>query len=121
MIRLSRDEFHALAESEFAALPQELKLLLVNVEIATLARPGREAGKWEGSRTLLGLYSGLTRAEMGADAGPHLPARVILYQRNLEARCGDEKDLARAVRDTLRHELGHHLGMSDAELIRLGY
>lgn len=120
-MKLSRAEFHELAEREFSALPDGLKRLLRNLEIATMARPGREAGKWEGSTKLLGLYKGLLRADMGPEAGAHLPARIILYQRNLEANCATMAELERGVRDTLRHELGHHLGMDDAALRRLGY
>lgn len=120
-MKLTREEFHALAEREFAALPEAVKSLLVNVEIAVQALPGREAGDWKGARDLLGLYTGLTREEMlQTDPGPHLPARVMLYQRNLERGCRSEAELAASVRDTLRHELGHHLGMTDAQLKKLG-
>lgn len=120
-MRLTRAEFHELAERAFADLPPALKGLLRNLEIATMARPGREAGKWQGSTKLLGLYKGLTRSDMGPGAGAHLPARIILYQRNLEAVYPTMAELERGVRDTLRHELGHHLGMTDADLRRLGY
>ncbi len=116
-MRVSRTAFHAAAERALSEIPRAFRELLFNVEIDVKSAPGPEAGRWEGSRTLLGLYTGLTRADMRSTAaGTHLPARIVLYQRNIEALCGDAEELSRRIRLTLRHELAHHFGFSDQDL-----
>ena len=116
-MRFSRDLFEKLAEEALAEIPRRFCGLLTNLEIAVKSAPGREAGRWQGSRTLLGLYTGLKREEMRSPlSGTHLPARILLYQRNIEALCGSQKDLARQIRLTLRHEIAHHFGFSEAKL-----
>lgn len=110
-------EFQRLAEKEFAAIPPAFRRFLYNVEISVKALPGPEAGRWEGSKTLLGLYSGLSREEMRqSGAGGYLPARIILYQRNIEAQCSGSEELARKIRVTLKHEIAHHFGFSEQDI-----
>ena len=119
--RLSRERFHALAEAELAAIPKPLRDLLVNVAIQVLDAPGLEAQDMdEDPDDLLGLYSGATRAEMlSNDAHGSLPAKVYLYQRNMEDAVDSAADLKREVRLTLRHELAHHFGFDDEDLERV--
>lgn len=116
-VRLARDSFERLVERALAELPEDFRDRVVNVEIAVRARPGREAGRLRGSRSLLGLYLGPPRSALAAlDALPALPARILLYQRNIEAACASAAEVKRQVRLTLRHELAHHFGFTDREL-----
>ncbi|MBI5240673.1 MAG: metallopeptidase family protein [Elusimicrobia bacterium] len=116
-MRVPRARFEVLAEEALQGIPPAFQKLILNVEIAVKALPGPEAGRWRGSRTLLGLYTGLDRAQMQSPLSSfHEPARILLYQRNIEAYCEDEEELARRVRTTLRHELAHHFGFTDREL-----
>jgi predicted Zn-dependent protease with MMP-like domain len=120
-VQVTRARFDELAEQALASLPRPVLRLLVDLEICVRARPGREAGRWRGSKGLLGLYTGLRRADMtpAGAAGPHQPARIVLYQRNLESLCGTEEELAARIAVTLRHEIGHHFGFDDRALRRL--
>ena len=116
-MKVPRARFERLAEAALADIPGQFRDLIVDLEISVKAAPGLEAGRWRGSRTLLGLYSGLRRADMLSPySGSHPPARVILYQSNIESLCPDEAALARQIRITLRHELAHHFGFSDQDL-----
>lgn len=116
-MKLPAEEFAELAEAAWREIPERFRSRVANLELAVLARPGREAGRWRGSRSLLGLYAGPTRAELADPlAEPLLPARIILYRANLLALCGDRGRLRAEIRATLRHELGHHFGFSDAEM-----
>ncbi|MCX5796607.1 MAG: metallopeptidase family protein [Elusimicrobia bacterium] len=116
-MKLSRARFERMAEAALADIPGEFRDLLVDLEISVKAVPGPESGRWRGSKTLLGLYHGLQRAEMLSPySGTHPPARIILYQRNIESLCRDEAELSRQIRVTLRHELAHHFGFSDQDL-----
>ncbi|MBI5208991.1 MAG: metallopeptidase family protein [Elusimicrobia bacterium] len=118
-MRFPRAEFQRLAEAELAAIPQDFLKLFHNLSIEVRALPGREAGRWKGSRTLLGLYLGLSRSEMASPyAGTYQPARIILYQRNIESLCRAPGDLRVQVRRTLRHEVAHHFGFGEEDIRR---
>jgi predicted Zn-dependent protease with MMP-like domain len=118
-VKVTRAAFLKLAEAALAGLPKKVRGLLYNVEIAVRDSPGREAGKWKGSSDLLGLYTGLKRADMtSTSSGAYMPARILLYKRNIESRCADEAALAKCIRDTLLHEIGHHLGFDEAGIRR---
>ena len=95
--------------------------MLVNLEVCVKQRPGIEAGRWRGSTTLLGLYSGLQREDMVLPSRPHQPARIVLYQRNIEKLCASEAQLTEEIGLTMRHEIGHHFGFDDSRLRRLGH
>jgi predicted Zn-dependent protease with MMP-like domain len=74
--------------------------------------------------TLLGLYRGLPHGESAreatGDAGAAAARAVVLYRKNLARVAGDHDELARQIRATLRHELGHVRGLSEADLRRRG-
>lgn len=109
--------FRRLAEKALAEVPKPFLDLLVNLEIDVKASPGAEAGRWKGSKNLLGLYKGLKRHDMKSPFyGGYMPARILLYQNNIQSLCASEDELAHRIRLTLRHELAHHLGFSDEEL-----
>lgn len=118
--RLTPAAFRALAEAELAAIPRRLRELLVNVAIETQDGPGLEAEELAEPGALLGLYAGATRAEMlGNDAHGSLPAKIYLYQRNMEDVSKNARELRAQLRLTLRHELAHHFGFDDEELERV--
>lgn len=115
-MRVTRAQFEGMAEAALRQIPRRFLNLIVDLEISVKAAPGPEAGKWQGSR-ILGIYMGLRRSDMGSPySGTHPPARIILYQRNIEALCPNRKTLARHIRLTLRHELAHHFGFTDQDL-----
>jgi predicted Zn-dependent protease with MMP-like domain len=116
-MRLPRDAFLRLAEQALREIPGEFRALFYNLEIGVKALPGPEAGRARGSRSLLGLYQGPDRHEMLSPfSGSYLPPRILLYQRNLEAGCSGEEELLSEIRTTLRHEIAHHLGFSEARI-----
>ena len=70
---------------------------------------------------LLGLYEGIPLTERTSAYGSVLPDKVTIFQRALEEMCDTPEELVAQVRHTVVHELAHHLGISDARLIELGY
>ncbi|MBI5200092.1 MAG: metallopeptidase family protein [Elusimicrobia bacterium] len=114
---ISKARFESMADEAFEGIPEKYRELLYNVSIEVRGIPGPEAGKMNGSANLLGLYTGMTRAEMqSTGSGSYMPSRVILYQKNIQRDCKNEAELEAAVRTTLRHELAHHFGFTDEEL-----
>ena len=46
--------------------------------------------------------------------------RVILFKKNLEKICQDREELIEQIQITVRHEIGHYLGLDENDLERLG-
>jgi predicted Zn-dependent protease with MMP-like domain len=68
---------------------------------------------------LYGLYEGTPRTEWGADS-VSAPNKITLFRLALEADFADPDELAEEVRQTVIHELAHHLGIDDERLDELG-
>jgi predicted Zn-dependent protease with MMP-like domain len=50
-----------------------------------------------------------------------MPDRITIFQRNIERICRTHEQVVNEVRETVLHEIAHHLGISDARLRELGY
>jgi predicted Zn-dependent protease with MMP-like domain len=46
--------------------------------------------------------------------------RVILFKKNLEKVCHDRNELLEQIQVTVKHEIGHYLGLDEEALERLG-
>ena len=67
---------------------------------------------------LYGLYQGVARTVWGADSAP-VPAKITIFRGPLVRRHRDPAAQREAVMDTVRHEVAHHFGISDARLHEL--
>lgn len=103
-MKVSRARFERMAERAFAEIPEYFREKLGNISIEIRDLPGPEA---EGRKDILGLH---------IDSDGIFPARVLLYQRNLEAECDDATQLQREIRLTLKHELAHHFGFCEKDI-----
>jgi len=108
--RVSRDRFARLAEQALAGIPEAFQAQMSNTLIVVDDLPDIEAVREGEDPDLLGVYEGATVLEHG------LPERIVLYQRNHENVVSDDRELAEEVRETMRHEVGHHFGMAEDEL-----
>jgi predicted Zn-dependent protease with MMP-like domain len=108
--RVKRERFLRLAEAALAGIPAEFQAQLANTMIVVDDLPDLDAVREGEDPDLLGLYEGATVLEHG------LPERIVLYQRNHENLCADGAELEREVIETMRHEVGHHFGMSEDDL-----
>ncbi len=114
--------FERLVESALTGLPAVAERLLEEVAIVIEEEPTREQLRAEGlapADTLYGLYEGVPRTEWGADWSP-VPNKISLFRLPLEEDFPDPEDLADEVRQTVIHELAHHLGIDDHRLDELG-
>jgi predicted Zn-dependent protease with MMP-like domain len=64
----------------------------------------------------LGLYEGTPLAQRGSDYSMVLPDKISIYRLPLLQACHSQRELRDEVRLTVLHEIGHHFGISDAEL-----
>ena len=121
---MSKERFSELVETALAELPEPFNGALEEVTIELRARPTRSQLKTVGLRKedlLLGLYSGVPLTQRHVEAPPHLPDKIELFQGDIELVSGNEEELIEQVRVTVLHELGHHFGMGEDDLERLGY
>jgi predicted Zn-dependent protease with MMP-like domain len=108
--RVSRDHFARLAEDALAGIPEAFQSQMSNTMVVVDDLPDIDAVREGEDPDLLGLYEGATVLEHG------LPERIVLYQRNHENVVANERELVEEVRETMRHEVGHHFGMAEDEL-----
>jgi len=116
----SADEIEAIARATLAALPREFAGSLGDVVLqveefaddATLDSVGIED-----PFDLSGIYEGVPLTERSVDQSGMLPERIRLFRRSIldEWASGDET-LEHLVAHVLIHEVGHHFGLSDADM-----
>jgi len=119
------NRFDALLEAEIEALPPEIRRWLDEVPVFVQDEPGEEAAAF-GTEALLGLHEGVPLTERGIEASGEMPGRILLYRRPILEQAGGGAGgragaLRREIRITLRHEIGHHFGLDEEDLDRLGY
>lgn len=110
--RLRTAEFDDVVEEALGELPEEFDRFLENVEVAVEDVPAPELVREGIEFDLLGLYQGGTIQSEAWD----LPDRVLLFQRNLENVSPDRETLIEEIRDTVFHEVAHHMGMDEDEV-----
>jgi len=113
------EDFEKLAGQAVKKLPREFRARLDNVVIAVEAAPSRAQVRRFG-RGLLGLYEGVPLSERGSFYSGAMPDKITLFMDNITAGRGSEAELVGAIRHTLMHEIAHHFGMDDDELIEKG-
>jgi predicted Zn-dependent protease with MMP-like domain len=70
---------------------------------------------------LLGLYHGIPLTRRGSSYGAVLPDKITIYRGPLERLYGADPARLRAmIRHVVLHELAHHFGISDEQLVELG-
>jgi predicted Zn-dependent protease with MMP-like domain len=120
---VSKGRFNELVEKALADVPEEFAKFLeeVPVEVMDVATPGmlKLAGATHG--LLLGLYRGRPRTVRRVEDSGVLPDVIYIFQNPIETVCNSEDELIRQVRITVLHEIGHHFGLNEQDLEKLGY
>jgi predicted Zn-dependent protease with MMP-like domain len=116
----SAELFEQIALAAFARIPdpfrRQIAAVVVRIEefadADALASVGLE-DPWE----LTGLYQGLPLVEQSAWHSGELPPSITLYRQPLLAEwCETGVDLAALIHHVVTHEIGHHFGLSDAQM-----
>jgi predicted Zn-dependent protease with MMP-like domain len=119
-MRIPRETFDHLVEAAIASLPQEYARWLDEVPVIVEDRPTAAdlkglPGPEDDEGDPVGMYIGR------AGSLGELPPRVMLYREPLMEACDTEEQLAQEIRRTLLHEFGHHVGLAEDDLDRLGF
>jgi predicted Zn-dependent protease with MMP-like domain len=106
------DAFEALVADALATIPDNLREEMENVAIIidNESPPG----------SLYGLYEGIPLTSRGTYAGVG-PDRITLFLATICRSASTTEELARRVRVTLLHEVGHHFGIGEPRLRELGW
>lgn len=128
-----RQRFERTVARALDGLPPEVVAMLDNVQVIVEDEPTSEQlalgwGYPEHPRgtnggteeTLFGLYEGVPLTRRGADYHLVPPDRITIFRGPLERVFVSPQAIAREVRVTVMHELGHHLGLEEDRLIDLG-
>ena len=124
-IRLSEEEFQELVDQALESLPEAFGPFMENLSVEVQPFPSRDLmreRKVKGPRTLLlGLYHGVPLTQKSVSAPFDWPEQIFIFQRNIEAVCDSREEIVTQVRQTVLHEVGHHFGMDEDDLRKLGY
>jgi predicted Zn-dependent protease with MMP-like domain len=114
------EEFGVLVQEALAELPPLYARLAREVSVVVEEEPPPEVVKdleLDSADDLLGLYQGLSLAEESFfNPGGQLPARIAIYRGPILRLCKTADEIRQEVRDTMVHELGHHVGLDDDEM-----
>ena len=113
-------EMEAMAHDVFERLPSDFRELCEGVVIRVDDFPTDEVldeMKAASEFDLLGLFQGLGLPFRSNDDVARLPNMVWLYRRPiLDYWAEHDETLGHIVRHVLIHEIGHHFGLSDADM-----
>jgi predicted Zn-dependent protease with MMP-like domain len=114
-------DIEALADDAYAQLPTRFRRLCEGLVIHVVDFPDDETldeMEAESEFDLLGLFRGRGLPQRGAVAETgELPNMIWLYRRALlDFWCEGEDTLLAIVTHVLVHEIGHHFGLSDADM-----
>lgn len=114
------DDFETLAREAFATLPEEFRALVGDIIFHVSDFPGDdvvEDMELESEFEILGLFQGpdLASQDAGHDHGNQ--TMIFLYRRPiLDYWAEHEETLGHIITHILVHEIGHHFGLSDADM-----
>lgn len=114
-------DFEAMAGIAFAALPPEFRALAGDIQIRIDDFPDDDVRNEMGLESefdILGLFQGVGLAQDSAvEETGRLANMIWLYRRPiLDYWAEHEETLGAIVTHVLVHEIGHHFGLSDADM-----
>jgi acetylglutamate kinase len=119
----SLDDILEMAEHAFAAIPEALRKMVRGTAIVVEETPDDEIleemgieNPWE----LTGLYRGTPLTQKSVLDVPQEPDTILLFREPILLEWIETgEELFSLVRNVLIHEIGHHFGLSDADIDRL--
>jgi len=128
-----RAQFDRLLDAVVDELPDELHGLLEQVPLIVEDEPSpkllAELGM-AADEDLCGLHDGIMLTERSVDDVLDAPEQIMLFRGPVMRLAGDGSEqlacqrletLEHEIRVTVLHEIGHHFGLDESDLARLGY
>ena len=108
-------DFDVVIDDTIDTLPEAFVAQLGSVAIVVEDEPTPDQLASVGAPGLFGLYQGVPRTRWGVDNVP-IPSKITLFRGPLTRANPGHERLAKAVADTLIHEIAHHFGIDDDRL-----
>ena len=119
----SLEELESLAQAAFRRLPGKFRALCEDLVIRVEDFPTDEVLDELRAQTdfdLLGLFQGVGLPFRSESASGQMPNMVWLYRRPiLDYWAEHDETLGAIITHVLVHEIGHHFGLSDADMAEL--
>ena len=119
----SLGEMDALASEAYAALPEQFRALCEGLVIRVEDFPTEEVLEDMRAQTefdLLGLFQGVGLPFRSESAPETMPNMVWLYRRPILDYWAEHDDsLGEIITHVLVHEIGHHFGLSDEDMLAI--
>jgi predicted Zn-dependent protease with MMP-like domain len=119
----SLEELEVMAEEAFRRLPEKFRALCEGLVIRVEDFPTDEVLDALGAETeydLLGLFQGVGLPFRSESASGQMPNMIWLYRRPIiDYWAENDESFGAIVTHVLVHEIGHHFGMSDDDMMTL--
>jgi predicted Zn-dependent protease with MMP-like domain len=122
--RVGKAEFSELVELALAELPPQFARFLEEVAVEIVDRPSAaqlERLHLRPDELLLGLYQGRPLTQRSVEDSGAIPDVIYIFENTIQAVSRDRPSLIAQIRKTVLHEIGHHFGLSESDLDKLGY
>lgn len=122
-LEVANDEFDRLVEASVAELPAEVRKHLNDLPVLVEDLPRLEYLGGDSvtlSPDVLGLFIGRDLLSRSHQQSGEAPGAIFLFRKNLLRVCADREELAREIRVTVQHEVGHLLGLDEDDLEQWG-
>lgn len=119
---MNRKSFEQLVEKAYNSIPEEFKSKLDNIVFRVEDYPTKddiEKLKIRRDTMLLGLYRGVPLPKRSVWQGAGMPDEIVIYQKDIERICRNEREVEEKVNEVIVHEIGHYFGLSDNEIYEL--
>ena len=114
------EDIEALADWALSTLPEKFRRIAGDVIVRVEDFPDEETEKemeLESPFDLMGLYRGVSIDRKTSGDLPREPDMIFLYRRSLlDYWAENGEDLPHLIRHVMIHEIGHHFGLSDADM-----
>ncbi len=116
-------EFEQLIVQAIAQIPKEFQEKMENVAIVIADWPSPQQQQIMRQKQqpglLLGLYEGIPKTKRNNyGVGMNLPDKITIFKQPLLLISPTTEQLIQNIKDTLVHEIGHHFGLSEADIQR---
>ena len=115
-------EFGQLVSEAIDSIPEEFAKKMANVAVTIEDDPTPEQLRqlrlppWA---LLFGLYQGVSQTRRGIYYSA-IPDKITIFKNSILRVSRTPEEVRAQVRSTVIHEIGHHFGLSDAELRKSG-
>lgn len=120
---MERERFEELVTQAVENLPKKFKESLKNIDILVQDWPSQQQLESVGMKRrqdLYGLYEGIPLTRRGRGYYMVLPDKITIFQKPIEMRYRSDETITKKIQSTVRHEIAHYFGISDARLREIG-